>query len=165
MFELIVIGEPKGKGRPRFTKKGFAFTPKDTVFYENLVKSEFQAKYPFWKPTNSNLEVKIIGYFKAPKSFPKKKTVLVDGENLRYNKKIDADNLAKIILDSLNGIAYLDDKQVTDLTVLKRYSTKPRTEIYIRLVDEIDNSMDDQPLERQIRMFKSVYSLISNVDD
>ena len=35
--------------------------------------------------------------------------------------KPDADNVAKIILDALNGYAYEDDSQVTELTVMKRY--------------------------------------------
>ena len=37
-------------------------------------------------------------------------------------KKPDSDNVAKIVLDSLNKIAYDDDKQVVELTVLKRWT-------------------------------------------
>ena len=37
-------------------------------------------------------------------------------------KKPDADNVAKIVLDSLNKIAYEDDKQVVELTVIKRWT-------------------------------------------
>lgn len=33
--------------------------------------------------------------------------------------KPDADNIAKIVCDGLNGIAYKDDKQIVSLTVLK----------------------------------------------
>lgn len=35
----------------------------------------------------------------------------------------DADNISKIILDALNGLAYYDDNQVTDLTIYKLYAT------------------------------------------
>lgn len=39
-----VYGQPTGKGRPRFSKKtGVAFTPKETVNYENLVRMEHAA--------------------------------------------------------------------------------------------------------------------------
>jgi len=34
----------------------------------------------------------------------------------------DIDNLAKLVLDSLNGIGYLDDRQVVDLRLRKKYS-------------------------------------------
>ena len=43
--KFTVLGEPKGKGRPRFIPKtGRAITPKDTVQYENLVKLEYQTQ-------------------------------------------------------------------------------------------------------------------------
>ena len=29
--KFTILGEPKGKGRPRVTKTGRAYTPKDTV--------------------------------------------------------------------------------------------------------------------------------------
>lgn len=37
-------------------------------------------------------------------------------------KKPDLDNIAKIILDSLNGIAYKDDSQVVELNISKKYT-------------------------------------------
>lgn len=47
------------------------------------------------------------------------------------------DNIAKIILDSLNGLAYLDDKQVTKLVIWKKYGDIPKVEVNInKLTDE-----------------------------
>ena len=46
-------------------------------------------------------------------------------------KKPDADNIAKAILDALNGLAYYDDAQVVHLEVQKRYSNEPRAEVFI----------------------------------
>ena len=46
--------------------------------------------------------------------------------NLRPTKKPDLDNVAKIILDSLNKIAYDDDSQIVDLHIRKYYSDNPR---------------------------------------
>lgn len=37
---FTVLGEPKGKARPRFAK-GHAMTPKDTANYETLVHMEY----------------------------------------------------------------------------------------------------------------------------
>ena len=52
-------------------------------------------------------------------------------------KKPDMDNIAKIILDSLNGLAYLDDKQVTKLVIWKKYGDIPKVEVNInKLTDE-----------------------------
>ena len=45
---------------------------------------------------------------------------------IRPAKKPDCDNIAKIILDSLNGIAYADDKQIISLSVEKYYGDTPK---------------------------------------
>jgi Holliday junction resolvase RusA-like endonuclease len=52
-------------------------------------------------------------------------------ERVYYNHKPDLDNLAKIILDSLNGIAFDDDRQVVRLEVSKFYSDRPRAEVWL----------------------------------
>ena len=50
---------------------------------------------------------------------------------INVTKKPDCDNIAKIILDSLNKIAYHDDSQVVDLHVNKRYAEMPY--VYVEL--------------------------------
>ena len=45
--------------------------------------------------------------------------------------KPDTDNIAKSILDSLNKIAYLDDKQVVKLEVEKYYATSANVAVII----------------------------------
>jgi Holliday junction resolvase RusA-like endonuclease len=44
----------------------------------------------------------------------------------------DSDNLAKGVLDALNGILWGDDAAVVELTVSKRYCTRPRTCVTVR---------------------------------
>ena len=48
--------------------------------------------------------------------------------------KPDTDNIVKSILDSLNGIAYKNDKQVVDLRVRKQYAEVPSVSVWIREV-------------------------------
>ena len=50
-----VPGEPVGKGRPRFTRQGRAYTPAKTAKYENLVSLAFQQMYPTKKPDTDNI--------------------------------------------------------------------------------------------------------------
>ena len=40
---FTIEGQPQGKGRPRFTKSGHAFTPQATKDYENLIAESFKA--------------------------------------------------------------------------------------------------------------------------
>ena len=60
----------------------------------------------------------------------KKRQQMLD-DNIFPTIKPDTDNIAKSILDSLNKIAYLDDKQVVKLEVEKYYSQVPNVAVMI----------------------------------
>ncbi|WP_238884471.1 RusA family crossover junction endodeoxyribonuclease [Clostridium sp. YIM B02551] len=123
MFVLTIPGEPKGKGRPRLGKN-VTYTPKDTVEYENLVKLCFyQSEY---KKLEGEIKATIKAYYSIPKSASKKNRSLMEQNLIRPTKKPDLDNVAKIILDSLNKLAYDDDSQVVVLVIEKFYSDNPR---------------------------------------
>ncbi len=128
-----IPGPIKGKGRPRATKTGIIYTPKETVQYENLVKMCFRdsANTKFFE---SPLEASITAYYEIPKSTTKKNREAMILGKILPTKKPDIDNIAKIILDSLNGIAYKDDAQIVRCVVTKLYSKcgMPRVEVTIR---------------------------------
>ena len=50
-------------------------------------------------------------------------------------KKPDCDNIAKIVLDALNKIAYKDDAQVAELSVKKRYAAAAKVFVHIEEID------------------------------
>lgn len=146
-----VLGEPKGKARPRFARRGrlvSTYTPSTTQKYEELIRYSalrVRQKNGIKKPISADISLAIRAYFKIPKQFSKKrKEKCLNGEE-RPSKKPDSDNIAKIVLDGLNpkmkldhvqhkavcvheGL-YRDDKQVVSLKVDKYYSDKPRVEI------------------------------------
>ncbi len=131
MIEFTIYGEPVAKGRPRFTKRGIAYTPQKTSNYENLVKLSY-LEIPREKYLNGEqLQAEIIAFFSIPKSKPKKLQLKMLSGEVRHTKRPDLDNIAKSVLDSLNGIAYNDDSQIVTLVVSKYYSSEPRTEIRI----------------------------------
>ena len=41
-YKVTIPIRPKVKGRPRFSKKGYAYTPKNTRDYENAVKDHYK---------------------------------------------------------------------------------------------------------------------------
>lgn len=123
-FEIEIPGKPMGKQRPKFGK-GFTYTPEETVEYESYVKLIFQQKYGQPNLTGQ-IKADIKVYFDIPKSASKVKKTEMLLNSIRPTKKPDCDNIAKVILDSLNGIAYKDDKQVVLLTVEKFYSDTPK---------------------------------------
>ena len=133
IIRFSVPGEPKGKARPRVyqnstTGKSQAITPKDTINYENLVKWTFQNTRDA-KKLQGEIEACIVALYPIPKSMTKKNRQLVEEGKLHPTKKPDLDNVAKIILDSLNKIAFDDDSQITRLVVEKHFSENPRVEI------------------------------------
>jgi Holliday junction resolvase RusA-like endonuclease len=53
-------------------------------------------------------------------------------KNAPVQPRPDVDNVAKGILDSLNGVAWADDRQVGKLVVEKSYGEEPRTTVRIQ---------------------------------
>lgn len=128
--KFCVLGEPKGKGRPRVsTRNGFAraYTPKDTANYENLVRYTYQSDVGVM--LQGDITARITAYFPIPKSVSKKQRQMMLDKMIPHTKKPDCDNIAKIILDSLNEVAYSDDKQIYRIVVEKWYSDVPRVEV------------------------------------
>lgn len=132
--DFTIYGEPQGKGRPRFSSVGGHVrtrTPEQTVLYENLVKTEYQAQSGIRFQDTDALVVRISAYYSIPKSASKKRRSSMLDRTIRPTKKPDWDNVGKVICDSLNGIAYRDDAQIAEATVSKFYSDIPRVEITI----------------------------------
>lgn len=134
--KFTILGEPAGKGRPKFSTKGpfpKAYTPEKTVNYETLVKLEYRRQCEdFHFPDGTALDLRIAAYYAIPKSANKKKRLLMLCHAIRPMKKPDNDNVVKIIQDALNLVAYHDDVQIVDCQLRKFYSDKPRVEVVIQ---------------------------------
>ena len=136
-MKIIIPGEPQGKARARTVRcknTVHSFTPEKTVLYENLVKTIYLREIAEFFGDSDNkipLCVTILAYFSVPKSFSKAKRLDALNNIIRPTKKPDADNIAKVICDALNGVAYVDDTQVTELRVYKYYADVPRVEVEI----------------------------------
>lgn len=124
MISFVVPGVPVGKGRPRFAKRGSfvqTYTPEKTASYENLVKvlamQAMKGTQPLPYPVRVAIDVAIC----PPVSWSKKKRAQALSQLIHPTGRPDIDNVAKGILDAMNGVAYLDDKQVISLTVRKFY--------------------------------------------
>jgi Holliday junction resolvase RusA-like endonuclease len=128
MIEFKIPGPPTPKGRPRLGRHG-VYTPQKTKDAEALCK--------WFARSNCNLmsgplSMKIRFGMPIPKSYSKKKRAEISAGRLHHMKTPDLDNLAKLVLDALNGIAYDDDKQIIELTVSKFYAETPGTVIKIK---------------------------------
>ena len=134
--EFTVYGKPMGKQRPKFARRGkftTTYTPSETVKYEKQVKIAYN-KENRGVVLEGPVQVNIKGVFPIPKSVSKKK--YKELINSPHTKKPDCDNLAKIILDPLNKLAYNDDGQVARLYVDKIYGEEPRVEVNLSTIKD-----------------------------
>ena len=99
------VPEIRGKGRPRLTKSGVAFTDAKTRSYENLVKLLALQAMEKAGATVTDKPVKAI----------------INGEI--KPAKPDVDNIIKSIFDGCNKIIFKDDVQIYTLTATKSYIT------------------------------------------
>lgn len=138
--EFVIPGPPKGKGRPRFSQRGGfvrTYTPEQTANYENLVKVEYERQcFGIKFPDGEPLGAKIFAFFKIPESASKKKKQEMLAGKIMPTKPVDCDNIAKIILDPLQDIAYKNDSCIVRLEVEKMYGEEPYTQVLIFTLDE-----------------------------
>lgn len=128
---IIIPGEPKGKGRPRFSRaSGRAYTPADTLSYEAKVGSLWMEKYADTAPLDGPLRMDIQAVFQIPRSWSKKKQAASIGD--LCEKRPDADNILKAVCDGLNGLAFKDDCQVAEVHFVKQWGEVPRVQVWIR---------------------------------
>lgn len=131
-LDLVIPGPPRGKGRPRFSRvSGRVYTDEKTVKYESHVRKCGLAVMAGRRPLEGAVNVRIVAFFTPPSSATKEVHAAMLENALRPITKTDADNIAKAVLDGLNGVLFADDKQVCGLVVEKRYAEQARVEVSV----------------------------------
>lgn len=104
-IELRIDGRPVPKARPRLARGGHVYTPEKTTTAEAKVRALYWAesilKYGRVVAFEGDITIEMTFY-------------------LPDRRRVDWDNLAKLVCDALNGIAYKDDSQITQAIVRKR---------------------------------------------
>lgn len=118
----------RGQGRPRFGN-GRAYKAKADSDYERAIADKFVSSGGRHFGSGP-LIVSIDVYRALPKSAPK--SVRDEADTL----KPDCDNIAKAVLDALNGVAWEDDSQVVALSV-RKWPRRRREEELIVTIREV----------------------------
>ncbi len=125
---LVIEGEPRPKGRPRFGKGRKPYTPKLTADWEELVAS--YTMDVFRKPCEGPLALTVTFY-------------------LGNDRRVDADNLVKALLDGMMPRAFKDDSQIVELHVSKRVDrVRPRAEVTVDLLENTSLEASETPMRR-----------------
>ena len=124
-MQFIVEGKPQGKARARTfynarAGKMQSITPEKTKSYEDLIRWKYRAVGGQYMGEKV-LQVDIKAFYPIPKAFNKAKRCEALEGKIRPTTKPDCDNIIKVVLDALNGVAYYDDKQVVCVSCNKYY--------------------------------------------
>lgn len=133
-IRFTVPGEPQGKGRARvgtINGKARMFTPAKTVHYEGVIALAAQEAMNGSDPFQGPVMVEVVMHCPIRPSWSKKKQAQALAGDIYPTSKPDADNCLKAVCDALNGIAWRDDTQATDIHMKKRFSSTPRVEVIL----------------------------------
>lgn len=129
---FLIPGKPQGKDRPRFDPKtNRVYTTQSTRTYEQTVRwSYISATTANERMHDGKCRVEIEAVYSIPVSWTVAKKNQAHTGDITPGKP-DCDNIAKAVLDALNGLAYKDDAQVAELVVKKRYGEKAHVAVRI----------------------------------
>ena len=130
LMEIVVYGEPVPQGRPKFVRIGnhvHTYDPEKSRSYKQLVRfwvTQHLKKIEGFKPYENALCVDLTFFLGIPTSWTKKRKLEASQGQIRPTKKPDTDNLVKCVTDSCNGLLWVDDSIITDLTARKLYTSE-----------------------------------------
>jgi Holliday junction resolvase RusA-like endonuclease len=129
-LSFSIAGEPKGKQRA-IAGKSFGSgkivmrTPPETIAREKEILHLFKSRFPNHRPWSGPILFRITAIFGIPAYFTAQQRALAMEGKVYATKKPDKDNIEKLVLDALNGIAWVDDAQLSGGTI-KRYGEPAR---------------------------------------
>lgn len=121
---VIIPGTPKGKARPRMTRRGHVYTPKTTASAEAAAKVAAIAQSSN-QPSLKAIQLELLAIFPVPKSWLQTKRQDALTGVIRPTVTPDFDNIAKLYCDAMNNILWQDDRQIVDGRSLKCYGENP----------------------------------------
>lgn len=126
-MDFTVHGPPVGKARPRFNRRqGRTYTPAETENAEANIRAAWAAAGSPRLP-DGPITLTIEVHVTRPKSHYRVNGLLsaVGRRNVLPTSRPDLDNIAKLVQDALNGLAWRDDAQVANLIVERWYAASP----------------------------------------
>ena len=122
---------PIPAARPRVSRWSTYYPKKYTQFKKEMLALTSELDVT---PIENLVRVELVFNVKMPNSWSKKKKL--EKINTYCDNNVDLDNYQKAILDSLNGVLYIDDRQIVEIFASKRYSDKPFIELEIHEIGE-----------------------------
>lgn len=135
---IVIEGNPFGKQSVRAGLRGkrvITYMPKETVEYEDRCHWEAKLSMRGREPFTGPVEMKVQFFFPIPASWPKKKQEAARLGQIVPTKKPDSSNCLKAIEDGFTGAIWIDDCQVVDHVMTKRFSDNPCVVVIVTPLD------------------------------
>ena len=135
--QYSVPGEPRGKGRPKFARRGNfvkTYTDAKTASYEDQIRFYALKAMGDSKVIEGAVRVFVSIRMAVPKSYSQKRREACLNGSDKPLKKPDWDNVAKSICDAMNGIIYVDDTQIVEAHITKQYAQQAEVVVLVQEV-------------------------------
>jgi Holliday junction resolvase RusA-like endonuclease len=155
-IRFSMVGEPRGKGRPRATIRGAhasVYTDAATRKYEASITKLARHAMGNRPPLQGPLLVALRFRMPIPKSATKRDKAAMAAGEITHTARPDIDNLSKAVLDGIAEdaalkiamrkkphayppgsdarVMFLNDSQITGLSATKVYSDKPGVDVRV----------------------------------
>lgn len=142
---FLFIGTPKAQPRQRFrhveTKDGrhinMAYEPKDAAQYKDNLRAQIVSQAPRLVERDVPIRLVVECYLPRPQAHFNSKGLLKANAPKWCTKKPDSDNIKKAVMDSMVGVVFERDENVTDARLVKYYAAPGEQPRVIISVEEI----------------------------
>ena len=118
VHEIIIPGDPVPQKQTRFAR-GRAYDPSSKD--KERIRKYLWAARPE-QPLDGPVDAVFKFFFEIPKSYTRAQRMGIAKSGYMHTKKPDADNCAYLITNALKGLWIVDDSQIVNLFIIKRYT-------------------------------------------
>lgn len=125
---ILIPGAPFGKQSVRVANRGgfpVKYMPKETVEYEAKCRHEATQSMRGRQLISGPVELKLQFFYPIPASWSKKKQEAARLGQIVPTRKPDSSNVLKSVEDGFTGAIWVDDCQVVDHHITKRFADEP----------------------------------------
>jgi Holliday junction resolvase RusA-like endonuclease len=153
---------PRGKERPR-ARARVAYqdgrpiavvsvhSDPRSVELEKAILTAFRIRFPRHQPWTGPVMLRFTAIFPPLAGFTKAQRDAALAGGLYHTAKPDKDNVEKLIVDALNGHAFVDDSQVQGGGV-KRYGTPPRIDVVLEKLQSVGETATPSDKRAEARL-------------
>lgn len=147
-LDFVIYLVPKATPRPRLSRKTNRFyvvgaSDNKKIFKDIIEGSDYEL-------ITTPCKFKCVSYLPIPKSMSIKDKIMAELGLIYPISKPDWDNVGKSYSDMIQGLLLYDDALIVEGISIKKYSSKPRVEIHIEYMEEMDSDFNNKKIRKKV---------------